>query len=70
MGCLRGIDLSNLAFEIKLLVIFVGREDPIEFDIYRSLYCLFNFFELVETERERERGRRVCSPVLLQKLLL
>jgi len=45
MGCLRGIDLLNLAFEIKLLDIFMGREDPIEFDIYRSLYCrLFYLF--------------------------
>ena len=53
MGCLRSIDLLNLVFEIKLLDIFMGREGPIEFDIYRSLYCLFNFFEFVETERER-----------------
>ena len=44
MGCLRGIDLFNLAFEIKFLDIFMGREDPIEFDIYRSLYCLFYLF--------------------------
>ena len=44
MGCLRGIDLLNLAFEIKFLDIFMGPEDPIEFDIYRSLYCLFYFF--------------------------
>ena len=45
MGCLRGIDLLNLAFEIKFLDIFMVREDPIEFDIYRSLYCcLFYLF--------------------------
>ena len=72
---LRGIDLSNLAFQIKFLDIFEGREDPIEFDI--NLLCIvvcFICFELVETdrerERERERGRSVCSLVLLQKLLL
>ena len=44
-GCLRGIDLSNLTFEIKFLDIFMGREDPIQFVIYRSLYCcLFYLF--------------------------
>ena len=33
MSCLKGVDLLNLVFKLKFLVVFIGREDPIEFDI-------------------------------------
>jgi len=33
MSCLNGIVLLNLVFELKFLDVFMGREDPIEFDI-------------------------------------
>jgi len=69
MGCLRGIDLLKMVFEIKFLDDFMGREDPIEVDIYRSFVLLFVLF-LLSWLTQRERGRSVCSPVLLQKLLL
>jgi len=38
MSCLRGIGLLNLVFELKFLNVFMGREDPIEFDNF--LICL------------------------------
>jgi len=69
MGCHRGIDLLNMVFEIKFLDDFMGREDPKEVDIYRSFVLLFVLF-LLSWLTHRERGRSVCSPVLLQKLLL
>jgi len=33
MGCLRGVDLLNLVFELKFLDVFMGREVPVEFYI-------------------------------------
>ena len=33
MGCLKGVDLLNLVFELKFLDVFMVREDPIEFYI-------------------------------------
>jgi hypothetical protein len=36
MSCLEGIGLLNLVFELKFLNVFVGREDPLEFDILLS----------------------------------
>lgn len=49
MGCLGGIDLLNLVFELKFLNVFVGREDPIEFYIYLFiLFCLCLFCRWVK----------------------
>ena len=56
MCCLRGIDLSNFTFEIKFLDIFMGREDPIEFEFIALCIVCFTSFELVETKRDRERA--------------
>ena len=41
MGCLRGISLLNLVFKLKFLDVFMGREDPIEFDIFLSFVLVF-----------------------------
>jgi len=43
MRYLRGIILLNLVFELKSLDIFMGREDPIEFDIYLNFVYIFFF---------------------------
>ena len=39
------IRLLNLVFELKFLDVFMGREDPIELDIW-SILLLFFFFGL------------------------
>ena len=46
MGCLRGISLLNLVFKLKFLDVFMGREDPVEFDIYPYFVLLFVLFLL------------------------
>ena len=41
--------MLNLVFELKFLDVLMGREDPIEFDIYLALYyCLFFVLSWVE----------------------
>ena len=35
--------LLKLVFELKFLDVFMGREDPIEFDIYLALFLMFVF---------------------------
>jgi hypothetical protein len=47
MSCLKGIGLLNLVFELKFLDVFMGREDPIEFDIYLAFVLLFVVLFLV-----------------------
>jgi len=41
MSCLKGTGLLNLVFKLKLLDVFMGREDPIEFDIYLAFVLLY-----------------------------
>jgi len=45
MGCLGGIVLLNLVFELKFLDVFMGREDPIEFNIiFPCGNCWFDLY--------------------------
>ena len=46
MSCLRGTVLLNLVLELKFLDVFMGREGPIEFDIYLAFMLLFFCFKL------------------------
>jgi len=46
MGCLKRVSLFNLVFELKFLDVFMGREDPIEFDIYLIFVLLFVLYLL------------------------
>ena len=41
MSCLKDIVLVNVVFEFKFLNDFMGRQGPIEFDIFLSYYILF-----------------------------
>ena len=45
VGTLKGgIVLLNLVFELKYFDVFMGREDPVEFDIYLAFILLFVCF--------------------------
>jgi len=45
MSCLKGTVLLNLVFELKFLDVFMGPEDPVEFDIFlmnmEFVCCIF-----------------------------
>ena len=45
----QGVSLLKLVFELKFLNVFMGRKDPVEFDIFLSFvyFVCFLFFSKV-----------------------
>ena len=42
------ISLLNLVFELKFSKVFMGREDPIEFNIFLVIFlCVFDCFNMM-----------------------